>query len=199
MNAEQKRKANEVQKKFRQGLLQAVAVLDSDVNFALEQWQKAPDSQFWRRTLLRCCCASAEGTLSLLKQITPVCAEFFGVSLTDSDMKIVTECRTYIEAGVTKTKPAFLPFRDNLKETFKVFAKAHTVQPAVNCSTPGFADLCETFELRNRLMHPKTVFDLEVNDKALDGADRGLKWFKESLVQLLKDCGEKLPFSTKAN
>jgi hypothetical protein len=77
MNAEQKRKANEVQKKLRQGLLQAVAVLDSDVSFAREQWIKSPDSQFWRRTLLRCCCASVEETISLLKQVTPNCADFF--------------------------------------------------------------------------------------------------------------------------
>jgi hypothetical protein len=46
-------------------------------------------------------------------------------------------------------------------------------------------------------MHPKNVFDLGVDDKALDEADRGLKWFKHSLVRLLKDCGEKLPFSDR--
>ena len=124
---------------------------------------------------------------------------FFGVSLNDLDLKIVTERRTYIKAGVTKTKPVYLPFRDNLKETFKIFAKAHTISSSTDFSVSGFVELCEAFELRNKLMHPKTVFDLGVDDKALDNADRGLKWFKISLVQLLKDCGEKLPFPVKAN
>lgn len=137
--------------------------------------------------------------MSLLKQVTPSCADFFGVSLTDSDLKIVTERRTYVEAGVAKTKPVYLPFRDNLKETFKIFAKAHTIPFSTDFSVSGFVELCEAFELRNKLMHPKIVFDLGVEDEALDGADRGLKWFKTSLVQLLKDCGEKLPFPTKAS
>ncbi|MFO1488701.1 MAG: hypothetical protein U1F83_10395 [Verrucomicrobiota bacterium] len=197
MDAEKKRKANEVQKKLRQGLLQAVAVLDSDVNTAREHWLKSPDSQFWRRMLLRCCCASVEGTLSLLKQVTPHCAEFFDVALTSLEMKILTERRTYVENGVEKTKPAFLPFRDNVKETFKAFAKAHTLSSNTDFNTKGFTELCNAFELRNRLMHPKTVFDLGVDDKALDEAERGLKWFKHSLVKMLEDCGGKLPFPTK--
>jgi hypothetical protein len=197
MNAEQKQKANEVQKQLRQGLLQAIAVLDSDVNFAREQWLKSPDSQFWRRSLLRCCCASAEGTISLIKQVTPKCADFFGVNLTDSDIKVVTERRTYVENGVEKSKPAFLPFRDNVKESFKVFAKAHTISSSADFSASSFTELCQAFDLRNKLMHPKNVFDLGVDDKALDEADRGLKWFKHSLVRLLKDCGEKLPFSDR--
>lgn len=195
MNTERKRRANEVQKKLRQGLLQAIAVLDSDINAARELWLKSPESQFTRRVLLRCCCASVEGTLSLLKQIAPRCANFFEISLTPSEVKIVTERRTYIENGIEKSKPAFLPFRDSVKETFKIFAKVHTISSTTDFSAAGFEELCNTFELRNKLMHPKTVFDLEVSDKALDGGDRGLKWFKEALDTLLKDCGEKLPFS----
>ena len=46
-------------------------------------------------------------------------------------------------------------------------------------------------------MHPKTVFDLGVDDEMLYEAERGLKWFKHSLVKLLEDCGEKLPFPRK--
>ena len=137
--------------------------------------------------------------MSLLKQVSPNSADYFGVCLTEADLKVVTERRTYVEAGVTKTKTAFLPFRDNVKETFKVFANAHTIQPTIDYNVTGFAELCEAFELRNRLMHPKTVFDLGVNDKELNKADKGLKWFKKSLVQLLNDCGEKQPFPTKTS
>jgi hypothetical protein len=196
MNAEKKHKANEVQKKLRQGLLQAIAVLDSDVNAARELWLKSPDLQFARRVLLRCCCASVEGTLSLLKQIAPSCADFFSVNLTASEMKILTERHTYVEDGIEKSKPAFLPLRDSVKETFKIFAKTHTISSTTDFSATGFTELCNAFELRNKLMHPKTVFDLEVNDKALDEADRGLKWFNHTLVKLLQECGEKVPFPT---
>jgi len=195
MNAEQKKKAGVICFKLRKGLLQTIAVLESDVEFAVARWEQERASQFWRRTLLRCCCASVEGTLSLLKNVTDGSADFFGVNLSEGDLKVVNERRTYRENGVTKTKPAFLPFRDNIKETFKVFAKAHSVQTAIKCDAPGFSDLCDTFELRNKLMHPKGVFDLEVSDKAIDAADRGLKWFGSTVENVMELCGKQVSSS----
>ncbi len=194
MNADQKMKAA-ANYKLHKRLITAITVLDSDVRFATEQWRRNPTSQFWRRTLVRCCCASVEGTLSLLKNVTAGNADYFGVKLSEGDIKVVTELRTYNENGVTKTKPAFLPFRDNVKETFKVFAKGCATQVAIKYDVSEFADLCDTFELRNKLMHPKGVFDLEVSDKSADVGDRGLKWFRLTLEKVLQECRKKLPFS----
>ena len=167
-----------------------IEVLDSDVRFANEQWLKNPSSQFWRRTLVRCLCALFEGTLGLLKGATIEISQAFKVALSNGDIEIVTETRSYIEQDRRKTKPAFQPFPDNVKKTFKVFLKAHGNQPAFDFDDAGFGALCETALLRNKLMHPKGPFDVEVNDQAITTAERGMRWFDDALSKIFALCGE---------
>jgi hypothetical protein len=174
-----------------------INVLDSDVKFAADHWRKEPRSQFWRRTLIRCVCAQAEGSLALLKNITCDSANFFDVKLTEKDVEVATERRVFAKNGITKTRPVFLPFPENFKETFKVFMKAHATYVVIRYDEEGFDDLCNTFQVRNRLMHPKGPFDLEVRDQAFDAGDRGMKWFGSVLRTVLAECGKKLPFSRK--
>jgi hypothetical protein len=193
MTAEQKKKAAAIGKLNKQ-LLLTIDVLDADVKFASDQWRKDQSNQFWRRTLIRCLCASTEGALGMLKHITPESAKFFDAALTPRELEIATERRQIIENGVVKTKPVFLPFRDNLKETLKIFAKIHEVEIAIKYDDSGFKDLCDTFELRNKLMHPKGPFDLGVTNGAVDAAERGTQWFLFSLRGLLNDCAKRLPY-----
>ncbi|MGA2178518.1 MAG: hypothetical protein ABSH15_02900 [Verrucomicrobiota bacterium] len=190
----EKKSATEMGKLIKK-LTLTIAVLDSDVTFAANEWRKEPSNQFWRRTLIRCVCAQAEGTLGLLKNITPDSANFFDVNLTAKDIEVATERRAFTENGITKTKPVFLPFPENVKETFKVFTKAHATQVVIKYDEEGFGDLCNTFEVRNKLMHPKGPFDVEVRDRAIDAADRGINWFGSVLRRILAECGKKLPFS----
>ena len=196
LTVDQKKKAVAMNK-LTGRLLLTIQVLDSDVNFAADEWRKNPSSQFWRRTLVRCICALVEGTLGMLKNVTPHTANYFGVKLTERDTEVVTEQRTVLENGVEKKKPVFLPFPENIKTTFKLFAKAHAVEVAIKCEESGFGDLCRTFELRNKLMHPKGPFDVAVSDTAVDTAERGMRWFDLNLRSVLRKCSEKLPF-TKA-
>lgn len=197
MNAE-KKSATEMAKLIKT-LTLTINVLDSDVKFAADHWRMEPSNQFWRRTLIRCLSALAEGTLGLLKNITPDSAKFFDVNLSEKDIEIATECRLHTKDGVTKTSPKFLPFPENVKETFKVFVKAHAAEVVINYENQGSRDLCSTFELRNKLMHPKGPFDVEVNDKAVDDAERGMKWLDVTLRSVLAECGKKLPFHKKAS
>jgi hypothetical protein len=192
MNAEQKKKAVMLFQLYK-SLIVTNQILDSDVKFASEQWRKDKSSQFWGRTLVRCCCASVEGTLSVLKNTASGNAKYFDIKLDEGDIEVVTGLRTDKKSGLTK--PAFLPFRKNVKETFKVFIKSHGIQFEIKYDDLKFTDLCDTFELRNKLMHPKEQRDLEVSDKALDAADRGLKWFGYSLRDVLDECSKKQPFS----
>jgi hypothetical protein len=192
MTVEQKKKAAAIGKLNRQ-LLLTIDVLDADVKFAADQWRKDPSNQFWRRTLVRCLCASTEGALGMLKNIMPESAKFFEVALTPRELEVATERRQTIENGTPRTKRVFLPFSDNLKETLKIFAKIHAVEIAIKYDVSGFKDLCNTFELRNKLMHPKGPFDLGVTDGAVDAAERGTQWFLCSLHGLLNECAKRLP------
>jgi hypothetical protein len=194
LTADQKKKAAAMSK-LNARLLLTIAVLDSDVNFAADEWGKHPDSQFWRRTLIRCICALVEGTLGMIKNVTPQTATYFSVALTERDIEIITEQRRFMEQGVEKKRPVFLPFPENIKMTFKLFAKAHAVEAAMKCEEPGFEALCQTFQLRNKLMHPKEPFDVDVSDMATDAADCGMKWFDSNFRHVLRACSRKLPFA----
>ena len=194
MNPAQKRKFDALCKLYKQYNITRT-VLSSDAKFADALWQKDYESQFWRRTILRCLCAYIEGTMSLLKTVTPEAANYFGVSLTSKDFEVVTETRKCIENGVATTKKSFLRFPDNLKATLKIYAKAHANRLAIKFDDLGFKDLCATFELRNKLMHPKGVFDLEVSDKALEATDRGIKWFDFAVGEIVDQGAKKFSFS----
>lgn len=181
MNANQKAKAEARFQLLKKRLVVAIQILESDVKFAETEWLKDKSSQFWGRILIRCCCAWVEGSLSLLKQFALEIAEYSGAKLNGKDMEVLTELRID-KNGVNK--PAFLPIRENIKETFKVFIKARRIQREIKYDDSRFTDLCDTFELRNKLMHPKKQQDLGISVKMLEAGERGVNWFGEKFREV---------------
>jgi hypothetical protein len=189
---EQKRKAKELHKSLKSSI-KALQILREDVRFAERQLDqhKASYEQTCRRSLIRCVCAIVEGTLSLMKAATLSAADFFGVSLSGKEIELATGRRE--KTG----KPIhFLPFQDNVKETLKMFMKAHGVQIPIDYDDSGFKDLCEMFRLRNKLMHPKTLFDIEVSDESFKASIRGSNWFDAIGVNIMKHCMERMALAT---
>ena len=117
MNAEKKTAVEMAQ--LIKTLTLTINVLDSDVKFAADHWRKEPANQFWRRTLIRCLSALAEGTLGLLKNITPDSAKFFDVNLTDKDTEIATELAYTQKMESQRPAPSFCLFLKMLKKHSK--------------------------------------------------------------------------------
>jgi hypothetical protein len=188
MTEEQKQKAKELHKSIK-GSMQARQILREDVRFAERQLEqhKTSHEQTCRRSLIRCVCAIVEGTLSLMKAATLPAANFFGIRLSTKEIELATGRR----AKTGKPIP-FLPFQENVKETLKIFMKAHGVQIAIDYDDSRFKDLCEMFGLRNKLMHPKTLFDIEVSDLAFKTSIRGSNWFDSIGVTIMEHSKEKM-------
>ena len=183
MTEEQRRKAKEVQKATKD-LVLALQILREETRFAEQQLNqhKATYEQTCRRTLIRCACAFVEGTLSFMKVATLPAANFFGISLSENETEFITG------RGKKTGKPIpFPPFQENLKETLKVFMKAHTVSIQIKYDEPGFKDLHEMFKLRNRLMHPKSLSDVGVSDEVLKASIRGFNWFDSQGVKIMAE------------
>ncbi len=195
MNDEKKKKAAMIYKLHKQ-LLLTINVLDSDIQFASKQWQQDKSNQFWARTNVRCFCASVEAFLSVLKNVTPETANYFDVTLSEKELESITERRKKVKDGVIKEVPSYSPFPERVKETFKLFLKAHAVEVSIDYNDSRFNDLCGAFELRNRLMHPRGIFDLAVDEKSMQSAIRGQRWFSRVIEVVLEKCAEKQPFST---
>jgi hypothetical protein len=181
--------------KLHKQLLLTINVLDADVKFAAKQWRQNTSDQFWSRTSTRCVCASVEGTLNVLKNVTPDTANCFDVHLSEKEIELATERRKYFKAGIVKEIRTFSKFPERVKETFKLFVKAHAIEVSIEYNDAGFNDLCATFDLRNKLMHPRGVFDLQVNSQAMESTIRGQRWFASVLKTVLEKCGEEQPFS----
>jgi hypothetical protein len=183
MTEEQKQKALAVHQATKD-LTQALQILREDMRFAEQQLNqhKKSHEQTCRRTLIRCACAYVESTLSFMKAATLPASTFFDISLSDEEIEFVTGR----EIKIGKPIP-FSSFRKNLKESLKVFMKAHGVSVEIKYDDSGSKDLCEMFKLRNRLMHPKTLSDIGVADEALNGCICGFNWFDSQGVKIMAE------------
>jgi hypothetical protein len=184
-------RANEIRKKLRHMVL-AIAPFESDLLFAAEQWVKDSRNQFWRRTLIRCLLAQTEVVLWNMKHVTPGIACLNQVGLSTAEVEFLNEERNVVRDGKTEVRRNYPPFRENIKGTLSLFAKAHRISFNLNYDSK-FDALCATYELRNRLMHPKKPMDADVSDDAIATAQSGVAWFMQYYPQLLKQCGDSLP------
>jgi hypothetical protein len=183
---EVRQRAEEIVKSTRRMWL-ALEPLTSDLNFAADQWEKDKESGFWRRSVIRCLLVALESLVWNLKNIVPLVAPVSGVELVREELEIISEIRTITVNGKIEQRLKFLNFKDNLKVTFKLFYKVHGLCYAPDY-TDGFNALCQTYELRNRLMHTKTVFDSKVSDDEIESARLGQKWFNCEYDRLIRDC-----------
>jgi len=160
--------------------------LHSDVTYAIKQWQSDP-SQFWSRTAIRCLCAAVEATLFAFRKMAEKMTIRSGIQFDLKEMEILTEKRIIETNGVQTTRPKFLPFPDSMKESFRLFAKAAGTTVTVDYGDK-FLDLCKTFEVRNRLMHPKQPFDVQVSAEDINTAERGIIWFNKTYMSVIDQC-----------
>jgi hypothetical protein len=80
-----------------------------------------------------------------------------------------------------------LQFRENVEASFILFGKACRVTVTMT-EDAGFDAFCETYRLRNRLMHPKKPTDPNVSDLEVATSQRGAAWLVNSYARLLQEC-----------
>lgn len=162
--------------------------LQSDYNYAVGQWQQNRKSQFWSRTAIRCLCAHIEATLYTFRTMAEKIGALSNAPFDAEEIEILTEQRKVMIRGVETVRPKWLQFPDSLKESFRLFAKAVGARVTIDYGVEGFSDLRKVFEIRNRLMHPKQPFDVQVSERDLDTADRAIAWFNDAHIGVLDQC-----------
>ena len=147
--------------------------------------RKNPEDQFWRRTTIRALAATVDGIVYCLKQTALSTGEMSEYKFSDEELFLLSEEAVESKCG----KKARLPgFRENIKQTFKLFAKVHKISCPTDFSHAGFKALCETYELRHRLMHPKSYFNFCVNDEEKRSAGEAVAWVNGEITRLLDAC-----------
>jgi hypothetical protein len=188
----------EVKKTLRHMAL-TIGPLETDMQRAAqelvkEQTKKGQSIQYWRRITIRSFCGYIEAMLYQMKLCTLKVAPVAAKQFSNDELEILTELRTVLVPGQPpRTRPKFLPIPDNLKNTFHLFARIHGVEFHVDTTRTGWEDFQHLIEVRNRVTHPKGIYDVEVNDTSQERCERASVWLTEEYAKLMRTCGAKLP------
>ena len=168
---------------------QLFQILFSDLAFSSGEMKKNPDSQFWRRTTIRALTATIDGIIYCLKQMALTTGTMGEFPFTDKDKFFLSEDASQLREG---TKPRLPPFRDNIKQTFKLFVKIYEISCPTDFGQDGFDALCDTYELRHRLIHPKSYMTFCVSDKERLRAGKATAWLDSEIRKLLDSASQNL-------
>jgi hypothetical protein len=160
------------------------APLAADLTFAIKEWQRDKQSQFWSRTAIRCLCACVEATLFSFRKMAEEMGSLSKIKFEPDEIAILSE--TQIRDGVQK--PKWLSPADSVKESFRLFGKSVGCPVVIDYGHTGFGDLREIFKIRNRLMHPKGPFDVQVTVADINTADRAIVWFNKAFTGAIDQC-----------
>ncbi len=157
------------------------AIMFLDLKHASGEMRAHPGDQFWRRTTIRALAATLDGIVYCLKQTALATGPMAGSKFSKEELFFLSE---EVFEPTTGKKPKLPSFRENLKQTFKMFAKTYRISCPTDFSQDGFAALCETYELRHRLVHPKSYMTFCVNDNEKQRAGEAIKWLDNEIQNL---------------
>jgi len=162
-----------------------LGILFSDLANANGQMKANPSDQFWRRTTIRTLAATVDGIVFLLKQNALAVGPMNGIEFNEKELFFLTEESSQPPSERKSRLPGF---RDNFKGTFKMFAKAYKVECPIDFGQNGFTAFCETYELRHRLMHPKSFMTCCVTDVEKQRAGDAIRWLDNETLNLFSAC-----------
>jgi hypothetical protein len=164
-------------------------ILMADLRRSSEELRKNYEDQFWRRIAIRAMAAAVDGIIFSLKEMAHSSAELNGLQLSDDDNKFLLERKAKLRKG---GKPKFFSFKDNFKQTFKLYAKLPGFPCPTDFSQDGFAALCDTYDLRHRLMHPKSFMTFCVTTEETRRAGKAVDWLDAEVQKLIGAHNQKL-------
>lgn len=138
-------------------------------------------ARLWRRTTIRTLAAALDGIIFCLKQTALVTGPMNGFKFSEKESFFLSEETIESATGKKQKLPSF---RENLKDTFKLFAKTNKISCPTDFNQDGFAALCETYELRHRLVHPKSFMTFCVNDHEKKRAGEAVYWLNNEIKNL---------------
>jgi hypothetical protein len=112
-----------------------------------------------------------------------------GFNFTDDGKFFLSEEEPKSKGGKKLKLP---PFRDNIKQTFKLFGKIYRIPCPTDFGQDGFEALCETYELRHRLIHPKSYMTFCVTDEEKQKFAEAIGWLDREIRKLLDTSSESL-------
>ncbi len=141
-----------------------------------------------RRQYVRAVFAYIEGLVFQLKQVVLARHETGMCTLTPIEAALLREESYQVDDdGTPSVRTAYIQLPRNLRFVFSVFAKAHDHVFSLAVDSGGWRAFREAAEIRNRLMHPKSVRDIEVSTDECAQAKVALDWFTAQFSRLVHE------------
>jgi hypothetical protein len=169
----------------------------ADVTTAVEALKKEPGSPLQRRTVVRNFAAHVEGFLYMLKQVTFALSAVSKAPFDKKELALLKESGSYVDEGGREVELKFPTFVNNLKFAFKSYSHVNCSAFNLDCGDHRYAYFRKMVEVRNRLMHPKSIKDFQVIDEEIVKIGKAWGWYQEQAAKLLSSPGLQSHFQTK--
>lgn len=158
--------------------------LREDIASAYGALEENKSSQYHRRCVVRSIFSFIEAVIESIKwelRSSMRLDEFEG-QLSDQEKETLGSLHV-----VGRRDDRFLPLDKNIKRTFRLAAKIWQLKTfCLNTDGEDFKDFLRAKFARNRLTHPKTVYDIEVTDSDMHCHTIAGMWVQAELVRLFK-------------
>jgi hypothetical protein len=164
-----------------------IEVIDGDIVVA-EERLRSEDNQPNRRQVVRILLTFVEVMFNRFRTMT---AEIVGTrALIQGSVNLhelyplMDESAEIQSNGHVRLVPKRVPLIRHLAFTIRAHAKHKNIDPTKFFSDNGWSQLQKAIRIRHRLIHPKSVEELEVSDGDIDIVRAGLIWFRDCLQAL---------------
>src|SRR6266487_355977 len=160
--------------------IDAVDIIKSDCDRCEAELKVDSSDQFFRRALVRNVCAYIEAFIYVLSRgvmhiqaasqedrlIARTIKRTFDCSISEKDLRNLAD-----DGGSRKG------FKERFKDFTRIFAQVFCFAGEINYRDDrGWEAVWKTFELRDRLVHPKCGEELEIKEVELNKARAALEW-----------------------
>lgn len=161
-----------------------IGKLREDIASAYGALEESKSSQYLRRCVVRSIFSFIEAVIESIKWElrSSVRLDEFKGQLSDREKETLGSLHV-----VGPRDDRFLPLDQNIKRTFRLAAKVWQLK-TFRLDTDGedFQDFLRAKSARNRLTHPKTVYDIEVTDDDMHCHTIAGMWVQAELHRLFK-------------
>lgn len=165
-------------------------VLVGDVVSATERVQ-GNENQTYRRELVRTVFSAIEGLHWKLKRDVFLHAQVVADLTPHEEAALLEETYSVDDRGNVRAQPKFMPLLSAIRLVISI-VKRYRPAYEVDFNHVGWTNLCRAVELRNRIVHPKTLEDLSVSDKEIEQSLSAFYWLLALCIEVLRETKEHL-------
>ena len=164
----------------------ASVIKDIDEGEKQKDGSTLADHEFNARQLVRAGFAYIEGVSFSLKIAAIDDAIENGIELTQAEIDFAFEVSHQLnDKGSIVEVSAHINLTKNIKFAFNLYCKAHRLNKSFDAGLTWWSDLKKAIKIRDRLMHPRSPADLDIEESEVITVISAVRGFEALLVKYI--------------